>query len=490
MKNKKALIVGGGIAGLCCGIYLQKNGFEAEIIEMHSIPGGLATAWKRDGYTFENCIHWLLGSKDGEDLNSTWKEVFDIERLDFYNDPVYQVIEKGSARIVIYRDVERMQQELLAKAPEDAGAIREFAGIVRKLSSMKMPGGDHLSTRLISNLKILPYLWLLGKHSKLTMADYANKFNNPLLKLFFETGIKELSFLAIAFSLAWMSKGNAGYPVGGSLRLIGLTEEQFKNLGGNVRFNARAERIIVQNDTATGVVLQGGEKVAGDIVVSAADAHATIFHLLQGKYLSGKFAEVFENYRPFPSYVQVSIGVGADLKEEPGFLGIALDEGIEIDPLTRTDFLSFRIFNFDPTFAPPGKTAVVSFITTHNYEHWTSLREANRGKYDKEKQRIADSVLRIFQERVPAAKGNIEVVDVATPATVIRYTGNWKGSMEGWLYTPETGIQALPPVLPKLKNFYMAGQWLSPGGGLPSGIMTARNAVRRICRDNRVKFKA
>jgi len=41
----------------------------------------------------------------------------------------------------------------------------------------------------------------------------------------------------------------------------------------------------------------------------------------------------------------------------------------------------------------------------------------------------------------------VEVVDVAIPATVIRYTGNWKGSMEGWLLTPKSGIRSLPGTL-------------------------------------------
>jgi hypothetical protein len=61
MTNIKVLIIGGGIAGLCSGVYLRKNGFFTEILEMHSLSGGLATAWKRNGYTFENCVHWLVG---------------------------------------------------------------------------------------------------------------------------------------------------------------------------------------------------------------------------------------------------------------------------------------------------------------------------------------------------------------------------------------------------------------------------------------------
>ncbi len=490
MKNKKVLIIGGGIAGLCAGVYLRKNGFETEILEMHSMAGGLATAWKRNGYTFENCIHWLVGSKDGEDLNATWKEVLDLHQLEFHNDPVYQVIESGGAQLLIYRNVDRMEHEFLAKAPEDAMAIKEFAKLVRQLSSLKLPGGDNPFSRIISYIKAAPYLWVIGKNSKLSMAQYAGKFTNPLLKRFFSSALGDLSLLAIAFSLAWMTRENAGYPIGGSLKFIGLIEERYKKLGGSIHFGAKVERIIVENGRAVGIILENGNKMVADAVVSAADIHTTLFHFLQGQYLNTQLEGVFKNYKPFPSYVQVSMGIGAELKGEPGFLSMPLENGFEVDPKTREDFVTFRIFNYDPTFAPAGKTAVTCFIPTYNHEYWYLLREADKRRYEKEKERIASSITKIFEDRFPAAKGKIEVTDVATPATVIRYTGNWKGSMEGWLMTPATGIKQLPLTLPQLNNFYMVGQWLSPGGGLPAGLLTARSAAQILCRDYKVKFKA
>jgi phytoene dehydrogenase-like protein len=84
---------------------------------------------------------------------------------------------------------------------------------------------------------------------------------------------------------------------------------------------------------------------------------------------------------------------------------------------------------------------------------------------------------------------NIRVVDVATPATVVRHTGNWRGSMEGWLYTPATGIRPLPSVLPGLDGFYMVGQWVAPGGGLPAGLITGRAVAKRIAKSAGVRWK-
>src|ERR1700757_1785757 len=81
------LIIGGGIAGVCAGVYAAKAGFDVEIIEMGNSLGGLATSWKRGDYTFETCLHWLYGSNPDREMYSRWLEVFDIDQLTFvYSD--------------------------------------------------------------------------------------------------------------------------------------------------------------------------------------------------------------------------------------------------------------------------------------------------------------------------------------------------------------------------------------------------------------------
>jgi phytoene dehydrogenase-like protein len=162
-----------------------------------------------------------------------------------------------------------------------------------------------------------------------------------------------------------------------------------------------------------------------------------------------------------------------------------LAEAIPVDPGTKSNYLSFRFFHFDPTFAPLGSTAVTSLLQTRNFEYWTGLRDHDPTLYRAEKKRIAESVIAELEKRIPGIRQAIEVVDVSTPATVIRYTGNWKGSMEGWLPVPGSGY---PNHLPELEKFLMIGQWVLPGGGLPSGPITARPAVREICRQDRVPF--
>ncbi|HEY4789533.1 MAG TPA: hypothetical protein VIH57_25960, partial [Bacteroidales bacterium] len=84
----------------------------------------------------------------------------------------------------------------------------------------------------------------------------------------------------------------------------------------------------------------------------------------------------------------------------------------------------------------------------------------------------------------------VEMIDVATPMTYKRYTGNWQGTYEGWLLTPKTMRTRMSKTLPGLHNFYMAGQWVEPGGGLPTAALSGRNVIQLICKKDRKKFNA
>jgi phytoene dehydrogenase-like protein len=54
--------------------------------------------------------------------------------------------------------------------------------------------------------------------------------------------------------------------------------------------------------------------------------------------------------------------------------------------------------------------------------------------------------------------------------------------------TPGTGFNPLRNTLPGLRGFLMAGHWVMPGGGLPSGLLTARLAVRAMCKEDHIPF--
>ncbi len=50
-------------------------------------------------------------------------------------------------------------------------------------------------------------------------------------------------------------------------------------------------------------------------------------------------------------------------------------------------------------------------------------------------------------------------------------------------------MKGLPRRLPGLDDFYMVGQWVQPGGGLPTGVMTAREVLQLVCKRDGVTFR-
>lgn len=94
----------------------------------------------------------------------------------------------------------------------------------------------------------------------------------------------------------------------------------------------------------------------------------------------------------------------------------------------------------------------------------------------------------MLEKQYPGNSDNNKVCDVATPVTDIRYTGVWKGAYEGFLPSSKNLMKNLSMRLPGLKKFYMAGQWLFPGGGLPPAGQSGKWAIQYICREEKRSF--
>jgi phytoene dehydrogenase-like protein len=286
--------------------------------------------------------------------------------------------------------------------------------------------------------------------------------------------------------ISWMYN-KSGYPIGGSLELAKSIEKRYLSLRGKINYNSKVVKIITENNIATGIKLENGNTHAADIIISAADGHYTIFEMLEGKYVNQEISDMYNNMELFPSIIQISLGIVDSLKDYPCHLIFPLDSPIVIDDKNNLGILGIKIFNYDPTLAPKGKVTVTTFFEA-DYEYWVRLREENKEKYNAEKERIAKEVISAIDKKIPGISSKVDVYDIATPATYIRYTNIWKGSYEGWIPKAKALMARIKYTLPGLDNFYMVGQWVQPGGGIPSGAITGRNVTQIICKKDNKKF--
>lgn len=491
--SKKVIIIGAGIAGLSAGCYARINGFETEIYEMHNIPGGLCTAWSRKGYTFDGCIHWLMGTRPGLSFYKYWNEIGALEGMRFHqHDMQIQMEDRTGKKLTLHADIDMLEKQLMELAPEDEALIKELTGSVRKLMKMQMPMDKPQDMYgFVDMIKMMvkmgPLFKEMGKLNKISIGQYVDQFKNPFIREAL-LGImpRDYSLMVWVMVLATYANKDAGWPMGGSLEFARSIEKSYLKMGGKIFYNAKVNRILVENSKAVGIELADGSKYSADYVISASDGYSTIFNLLEGRYVDENIRSLYGKTPLAPTSVQVSLGVDCDLSSEPETLGIKLDKPFMVGGVENTYF-AFRHFCYDKSMAPAGKSSVTAILYS-DYDYWEKLYKEDRNAYNEEKRIIADEFTRVFEERFPCAKGKIEVVDVSTPYTYTRYTGTWKGVYMSWLTTPEKPMLKVPGKLPGLANFYLAGQWANSSGGVPVGVITGRWSLMRICKDDGRKF--
>lgn len=498
--EKSMIIIGAGFAGLAAGIYGRLNGYKTQIFEMHNLPGGLCTSWKRKGYTFDACIHWLVGSDPESSYNYLWQETGIAKGRKFvYTDEYYRAEGADGRAVIFHADINKLEKEFLSFSPEDEEPIRDFIAGVRMCLKFDFPTDrDPFFRKLRKQVGTLFTFMKYGKEFKkwsdITGEQFAGRFTDPLLRQAFrEVWLPEFSMVFLFFTFAYLHQRNAGYPIGGSMPMSEALEARYKELGGEINFNKKVARILTSDGKATGIRLVDGTEVHANRVISAADGHTTLFDMLDGKYLSAATREHYEKWPIFHSLLFVSLGINRKFDDVPqsvsGF-SFQLKEPVMIGDKLR-DRLPVHIYNQDPTMAPEGKTAVIIMLDS-DIDYWKKLAE-DRSVYVQKKDETAALIIRLLEQRFPGITDQVEVTDVATPLTFERFTGNWKGSFEGWLITPQnahTLIKPMAQTIPGLKDFYMCGQWVEPGGGLPTSIMSARRLLKQICREDGRKFTA
>lgn len=482
--GKKIIIIGGGVAGLSAGIYGQRSGFDTEIIEMHTIPGGQCTAWDKKGYRFDYCLHWLVGTAKGP-FHEIWKETGVLnDQVEIYDHDVHtRIVGQDGSDFIIYTNLDRWEAYLLDMAPEDAKPIRKMCNEMRKGTSLEPFLNPPELRKPGEYMKILRKMWpafrMILQYGRKSARDYFRKrnFKNPKLVFYLDSIFGEHDFSALAFllMLAWFNQRNAGYLIGGSGPFAKRMADRYLSLGGTLSLGKKVQTICVTDSKACGVTLTDGTVSPGDYVISAADGHSTLYSMLGGRFLPKPVKHAYESWTLFTPLVQISFGIA---KPVPATFPVQsiLAKGKTIGSTILENNYVLMNYCFDPTMAPEGKTVIVL-----RYESpWEIWKKMDGESYKVEKDRIREDSICLLEKNHPGITEFIEVVDVATPRTNVRYTGVWEGSYEGFMPSAKNFGKSLKMTLPGLDHFYMAGQWIYPGGGLPPSAQSGKWAIQLI----------
>jgi len=486
-SRKRILIVGGGPAGLAAGIYARQAGYDAVVLEKHNLPGGLCTAWKRNGYTIDGCVHFIMGSGEGSALHEMWKELGVFETLDPEKDFVYHAdffhfrFADGQ-EITISSDIDSMEAELSARFPDDARHLRRFTRAVKSLEGFEPPldlmrGRKNILKAFRQSFR---YMMPLRRWSNTSIEDFASKFKSrELREAFVRLWYPTYNMLYILLLLGWVKRRYAGYPLVNSLGFSQTLEKNLTDLGGEIRYGANVATVIIDNGMATGVRLDGGEEIHGDYLIHTAASQEVLQAHIGRDHLGGK------KYPITPPLVHFVFGSSYDFS---GYESAACGLQLELAPPVKFEeeaheFLLIHIYNFAPGDSPKGRTQV-KVMYPSSFAYWSELKSGGDERYKKEKERVTSLVLEALERYFPGFSDSVDMTDVATPLTFHRYTANQEGSLIAWASVPETPMM-LKKKIKGIKNMYLAGHWVMPGGGVPQAALSSRHAVQGIVMDEK-----
>ncbi len=488
--EQRMVIVGAGIAGLSTGCYARMNGYRTVIHETHTIPGGLCTAWMRAGYTFDISMHMLVGSRGGP-FGQMWQELGIARDQEYCYHSEIGRIESGEKNLTLWADAGRLEDQMLALSPPDARLTREFVRLLAGKGmldsvSLKPPELKGPIDGLKMLVAILPLMGTFRKYGRLTIQEFAQRFQDPFLRdavrfIVDAPGWPMPRYPMVALT-GWLKSAalEAGVPLGGSQGVIRQIVDHYQKLGGEICCGSRVTDVIIQDGRAVGVRLEDGTEQKADVVVWAGDGHTVIFDILGGRYLSDEIRRIYKEWIPVAPMLHVMLGVARDMSGEPHRIVFKPKEPINIAGEDH-HWLCVIHHCFDPSMAPRGKSAMEVWYATR-YDYWAELAR-DRARYEEEKRRIADLTIAALDRRWPGLASQVEVVDVPTPSTYVRYTGNWQGSPDGWYITVDNMREQTPVrSLPGLSGFQMVGQWTRPFSGTVMAALSGRELVQLLCK--------
>ena len=498
MEEKSVIIIGAGLAGLSAGCYAQMNHYQSHIFEHHTNAGGLAAAWRRGDYLIDGGIHFLIAHKPGSDIYDVYRELGAVHDGQCVEMGTYMRFtdEETGSQVDFSADLDRLAADLKRLSPEDSDRIDKLIDATRELrdSPLLMEMGMGVPPELKGRIGYLKEIWsmrgffkfFVGDLSK-PVAEYTRSMHNPLVGKILESLFSaDGPVWFVAMILASVAAGQLGLLKGGCPGFVQPIEQRYKALGGKVSYSSTVEKILVEDDRAVGVRLADGSEHRADAVVSAADGYGTIFKMLDGRFTSKSIDDQYSTWKMYSPIVMISFGVARTFTDTPPLSMFLLRRPLKLGPRT-VDSLPLRVLNYSSEFAPPGKTVIQVMLET-DWKHWSDLHQ-NQSLYEAEKERIVAEVLDRLEGQYPGLKSQVEMKDVATPYSTWRYTLNREGSPMGWLMTSKTMMAQVPRRLPGLGRFYMAGQWVLPGGGVPPCIYSGRHAIQILCHDDGRLFR-
>lgn len=490
----RVAIIGGGLGGLTAGCLLQASGARCTIYEQRPAPGGVATTLLGPQFTVDAGVAWLSGFDGPTPARGLYAQLGLLDRgLLEPEETLVRFVEAATGRrIDVTRDLDRLETDLVALAPDDAPALHAFLEGARAFAQFdaapltlgNAPELDGLVNRFAVGWRARPVRrWVASPPWSDTSVD---AWSATLRSAFVRDVLRALAGPSAPPWCAMMrlgqhARGGTARVRGGGRALVAALAERFSKLGGALRTDARVARIELEGGRATAVTLAHGEELAADAVVSTADPWQTHGALLGGHDLDEETAvRIADGAIAWPTAF-VHLVVEDELPDAPWRAHLLLREPWLVGDHAVRD-LPLRYLRAGEGGTPPGHTTIQLAVET-TWEWWNDDDEKSQAILDVRRTALVTHCLSHLGALHPGVGRKVRRAEVLTPDVFHAATGAHQGITAAWLVTPDTLRRPLPRRLPGLANVYTAGHWGAVGPCALAAMHAARQAARLLCSD-------
>lgn len=485
--EKNIIVIGAGIGGLSVGAFLAGRGYKVTIFEKNYIYGGYCQGFKRKDYLINPSV-LRIGTEVCANRIDRYCEQLGMEKPEWFR---YSDTYLFGKEHQIELGTETLEQGLIKCFPLEKSNIRRFFcdterifNIVNKIMKNDMNFGI-LSTEEMK--EYLPYLKMsIQEIIENYFADNIELQNVLLAVMDLDSKSSAMTMAIIIYTIK--NNGKAHIMKGGMWTFVKNLVKCIEGKGSKILCKKNVERIIVEDNVAKGVVVNGEEFYA-DAVISSMDIKQTYFSLMDSNIVKNQKALNKLNDEWLTSHSCLSIWLGLektkeelDIKEESMIVYPEPKDIRTVREIMNSEenslpvnfwYQLFTVFSNDSLSTPEGKGQIaIGVIVPYSMENYWG-KDNNKKEV---KQRIQEMVTKRVEELFPQIVGNYVVLDTATPLTYERFTGNCKGDHYGFKRTRSFVCDKSRPTSKGwIDNLYLCSQWTSSTGGC-MGIM--QEAIR------------
>lgn len=482
------VIIGSGMGGLTAAAMLSELGKKVLVLEQHYVPGGFTHTFRRKSWRWDVGVHAVgeVSEKStiGRLLTKLTRGGLKWATLGKVYDEFYY---PDGFRIDFPDDPQQFRQNLYDAFPQERSAIDEYFLLVKRVSgSMK---SYYLARTLPRWVGTFADRWLARDAqdhlAQLTSDVVARLTQDPKLRAvlvaqwgYYGSPPNRSSFAMQALVTKHFLWGGY-YPVGGSQVIAEQLCGAVARAGGWTRIHADVEEILVRDNRAYGVRLEGGEEIRAHRVISAAGVQSTVTRMLPGQ--RGSWIDDTTKLAPAPAHVCLYLGFEGDIRtagasaankwfyEEwsPELEGwdVLDPSNMPRAPVLYSSFPSLKDPLHDPGPRQLHTGEVVTFVPWETFAPWQGKKWRKRGEeYDALKKSLEEKMLAQFLEHMPGLRPFVKYAELSTPVSTDHFVRPMKGSIYGLEPTPERFQNPWLRARSPIKGLYFAGSEVTTVG--------------------------